>query len=233
MMRTVGLVPARGGSKEVPRKNVRLFAGKPLLAWTADAALAARSLDRVVLSTDDAEIAEIGRSCGLKVPFIRPAELAGDATPMIDVILHALDWADGTGGHFEALCLLQPTNPLRRAADIDGAVSLLESSAADTVFSTLEIPHEHHPDWAFVSDAHGDLRVATGAAEPVSRRQDLRPAVHREGSVYVVRTEVLRERRCLYGNRIRGYPIDPARSVNIDTPGDWARGEALIRALPS
>lgn len=227
-MRVLGLVPARGGSKGVLRKNARLLAGRPLLAWTAVAALQANSPDLVILSTDDTEIATLGREAGLEVPFLRPPELAGDTTPMIDVILHALDWSDTAGLAFDVLCLLQPTNPLRTAADIDGAITLLETAEADTVFTTLEIPAEHHPDWAFVPDEHGDLRVATGRVEPVTRRQDLAPAVHREGSVYVSRVDVIRKRGSIYGDRIRGYPIDPARSVNIDTPADWARAEVLL-----
>lgn len=230
-MRVLGLVPARGGSKGVPRKNARLIGGKSLLAWTAGAAQNAPALQRVILSTDDDEIAAIGAACGLEVPFRRPAELATDTTPMIDVVLHAMDWAEGTGDRFDALCLLQPTNPLRTAADIDGALELLERAGADTVVSTLEVPAEHHPDWVFLRDGEGLLRMANGATEPTSRRQDLRPAVHREGSLYVTRWSVIRSKGSLYGDRIVGYPIDPARSVNIDTPDDWARAERLMGGI--
>src|SRR6185312_12148312 len=115
----LGLVPARGGSKSIPRKNLAPLAGKPLLAWTADAALAARRLTRTVLSTDDVEIAELGRTLGLDVPFLRPAELAADATPMLPVMRHAADWFAARGGTVEAVVLLQPTSPLRTAAHID------------------------------------------------------------------------------------------------------------------
>lgn len=227
-MRVLGLVPARGGSKGVPRKNARLLAGRPLLAWTAEAALGATGLHRVVLSTDDDEIAAIGGACGLEVPFRRPSDLATDVTPMIDVVLHAMDWAEGAGERFDAVCLLQPTNPLRAAADIDGALELLERTSADTVVSTLDVPAEHHPDWVFFTDATGQLRLANGSTEPTSRRQDLPPAVHREGSLYVTRWSVIRARGSLYGDHIFGYPIDPARSVNIDTPADWDRAERLV-----
>lgn len=227
-MRVLGLIPARGGSKGVPRKNARALAGRPLLAWTAEAALTSTRLHRVILSTDDDEIADLGRAHGLEVPFARPPALAEDATPMIDVVLHALAWADTEGEQFDALCLLQPTNPLRTPADIDGAIGLLERSGADTVFTTLPIPTEHHPAWAFVADDEGHLRLAVGGTEPVGRRQDLPPAFHREGSVYVARTGLIRSRRSLYGDRIAGYPIAPERSVNIDTPDDWARAEELL-----
>ena len=229
-MRVLGLVPARGGSKGVPRKNARMIAGKPLLAWTAQGALEATRLDRVVLSTDDEEIASLGRACGLEVPFRRPAVLAQDATPMIDVVLHALAWAEVEGEDFDAICLLQPTSPMRTATDIDGTIDVLEQSGADTVFTTLAIPTEHHPDWAYVAGRTGNLHLATGGTEPVSRRQDLSPAYRREGSVYVARSAVLRSRGVLYGDRIRPYPIESERSVNIDTLADWDRAEQLLRA---
>lgn len=226
-VRVVGLVPARGGSKGVPRKNARPLAGRPLLAWTAAAALAARSLDRVVLSTEDDELADIGRRHGLDVPFRREAALAADDTPMIDVIVDALDRLADAGDRYDAVCLLQPTNPARTADDIDATVERFVASGADTAFTTLAIPAEHHPDWAYVVDPTGRLLTATDG-EPVARRQDLRPAVHREGSVYVSRTSVVRERRSLYGSVVVGHPIDPSRSVNIDTPADWERAERLL-----
>lgn len=234
--RVLGIVPARGGSKGVPRKNARLLGGRPLLVWTAMAALAAERLDRVVLSTDDDELAAIGQGAGLDVPFLRPADLAGDATPMIAVVRHALDalgalGPEPVGERFDAVCLLQPTSPFRTAADIDGAVARLDDPGVDTVVSTLPIPAEHHPDWAYVVDDDGGLVRATafgGGGDPPTRRQDLRPAVHREGSLYVARTRVIAERGSLYGDRVVGHSIDPARSVNIDTEADWARAEALL-----
>src|SRR5690242_9753178 len=118
-LRVLGLIPARGGSKGVSRKNIRPLGGKPLLQWTAEAALAAQRLSGVVLSTDDPEIAEVGRTCGLQVPFLRPAPLARDDTPMLPVVQHAVRWAESAEGeHVDAVCLLQPTAPFRRAEDI-------------------------------------------------------------------------------------------------------------------
>lgn len=230
-MRILGLVPARGGSKGVARKNARLIAGKPLLAWTADAARSATRLDGVILSTDDEELAEIGRECGLEVPFIRPAALATDTTPMIDVVLHSIDWADDDGRAFDALCLLQPTNPMRTAHDIDQAVELFERDDADTVFSVLAVPNDHHPDWVYLKSPDGSLRLSNGDREPVARRQDLPPAYHREGSIYLTRADVLRSRASLYGEKVRGFPIDADRSVNIDTPADWVRAETLLEMM--
>src|SRR5438132_6981355 len=126
MLTVLGLVPARGGSKGIPRKNIRLLGGRPLLQYTADAALAARRLSHVVLSTDDEEIAAVGRRCGLDVPFVRPRELAEDATPMLPVVQHALAWFDAHDRRFDAVCLLQPTNPLRLPSHIDRAIELLD-----------------------------------------------------------------------------------------------------------
>lgn len=228
-MRVLGLVPARGGSKGIPRKNVRDLGGRPLLAWTAEAALGARRLSRVVLSTDDPEIAEIGRRCALEVPFLRPAELALDETPTLPVVRHALLELEKTGGRFDAVCLLQPTSPLRRAADVDACVDLLQSTGADAVISVRPVPAEHNPHWVYLPGGEGFLRLATGEAEPIPRRQDLPPAFHRDGMVYVTRRDVVIEGNSLYGRRVAAYVAPGSyRSINLDTPEDWARAERLV-----
>jgi len=225
---TVGLIPARGGSKGVPRKNVRLLCGKPLLAYTAEAALAARRLDRVILSTDDEEIAGIGRQYGVEVPFLRPAELAGDDTPTLPVVQHTLSYLEERGEKYDAICLLQPTSPLRRSADIDACIDLLEERGADCVVTVLPVPPEHHPYWVYFQNESGWLQLTTGESEPVPRRQQLPPAFHREGSVYVTRRDVVMEMNSLYGVRVIGYPLYGKRSVNIDALSDWEEAENLI-----
>ncbi len=230
-MRILGLIPARGGSKGVPRKNIRLLAGRPLLAYTADAALAAQGLTRVVLSTDDEEIASVGRACGLDVPFMRPAELAEDHSPTLPVIQHAVAWLAARQEHYDAVCLLQPTNPLRRAADIDGCLELFTQHNADAVIAVLPVPSKYNPHWVYFAGADGLLRLSTGAPAPIPRRQDLPPACHREGSVYVTRCEVLMQHNSLYGTHLLGYPINPQHSVNIDNLEDWARAESLLLQL--
>ena len=230
-MRVLGLVPARGGSKGVPRKNVRSLAGLPLLAWTAEAALGARALARVVLTTDDAEVAAVGRACGLEVPFLRPAALAGDAAPTLPAVQHALAHLESEGDQFDAVCLLQPTSPFRRSEDVDACVALLATGGADTVLSVLPVPAEHNPHWVYLRAPDGALRLATGEAAPVPRRQALPPAYHRDGAVYVTRRDVVMEGNSLYGARVLGYEMPPERGVNIDTPDDWARAEALAERL--
>ena len=228
-MRVLGLIPARGGSKGIPRKNVRDLGGRPLLAWTAEAALAARRLSRVVLSTDDPEIAEVGRRFGLEVPFLRPAELARDETPTLPVVRHALVELEKAGGRFDAVCLLQPTSPFRRPEDIDGCIELLESAGLDAVVSVLPVPPEHNPHWVYFRGEDFLLRLATGEAEPIPRRQELPPAFHRDGAVYVTRRDVLVEGDSLYGRRLGGYVVE-MRSMNLDTPADWERAERLLEA---
>ncbi|MCO6509301.1 MAG: acylneuraminate cytidylyltransferase family protein [Aridibacter famidurans] len=227
-MKVLGLIPARGGSKGVPRKNIRLLNGKPLLAYTAASAFGSELLSRVVLSTEDEEIAEVGRSVGLDVPFLRPAELAEDTTPTLPVVRHALRQLEDLGERFEAVCLLQPTNPLRRAEDIDACIRLLESSGADSVVSVLRVPSEYNPSWVYRKSENGELFLSTGESEPPARRQDLPAAFHRDGTIYVTRTEVINTAGSLYGRSIVGYEMKAEFSVNIDTQSDWEQAEALV-----
>ena len=227
-MKVLGLITARGGSKGIPRKNIRLLNGKPLLAYTAEPALEAKSLTSVVLSTEDAEIAEIGRRCLLDVPFMRPVELAQDATPSLAVVRHALLTLAEMGEKYDAVCLLQPTNPLRRAADIDNCVELLAKSNADSVISVLPVPHEYNPQWVFWMNGENQMSLVTGEKEPTTRRQDLPPAFHRDGSVYVTRRTTILEQGSLYGEHVKGYEIEPEFSANIDTETDWLAVETRI-----
>ena len=228
MLSVLGLIPARGGSKGIPRKNVRPLGGKPLLQYTADAALASRRLTHVVLSTDDEEIARVGRACGLDVPFMRPAELADDSTPTLPVVHHALRWFASRGRIFDAVCLLQPTNPLRRADLIDRCIDQFDRSGADCVITVLPVPAEYNPHWVYLLAPDGSLRLATGEGAPIPRRQDLPPAFHREGSVYVSRSTTVLVSHTLFGDRVVGHVIDARESVNIDDPEDWARAEVML-----
>jgi CMP-N,N'-diacetyllegionaminic acid synthase len=228
-MRVLGLIPARGNSKGVPRKNLRLLAGKPLVQYSVEAALAARRVARVVLSTEDAEIAETARACGALVPFLRPAELAADDTPMLLVVEHALHELEATGDRFDAVCLLQPTSPFRRPEEIDQCIDLLEQTGADSVVTVRPVPPKYNPHWVYFADSTGVLRLSTGEAAPLPRRQALPPAFHRDGSVYVTRREVVLERHTLYGSRVVGFQLQPEPRVNIDTWDDWLRAEAIAR----
>jgi len=228
MMRVLGLIPARGGSRDIPRKNLRVLGGKPLLQHTVEAALAARGLSRVVLSTEDEEIVALGRQYGVDVPFLRPAELARDDTPTLPVVLHALTWLERVGDRFDAICLLQPTHPLRRPEHVDACIALLEQTDADAVMTVLRVPPAYNPHWVYFVDASGHLALSTGARQPIPRRQELPAAFHREGSVYVVRRDVVMTQQSMYGDRLVGYELDPAQSVNIDGWDDLERAKDLL-----
>lgn len=230
-MRVLGLIPARAGSKGVSRKNVRLLAGRPLVQYSIESALRARRLARVVVTTESSEIAQIARRCGAEVPFTRPEELARDESPMLPVVQHAVRTLEAAGDRFDAICLLQPTCPLRQPEEIDDCIDLLESSGADSVVSVLEVPARYHPQWVYLTLGDGSLAPATPAPLP-ARRQDLPPAVHRDGSIYVTRRAALLERGSLYGDRMVGNRMNPARSVNIDDEDDWALAERLLGGIP-
>lgn len=225
----LGVVLARGGSKGIPRKNVALLAGKPLLAYTAAAALQAKRLSRVILSTEDEEIAAIGRQLGLEVPSLRPRDLAQDDTLAIDVLLHVIREIESQGQRFDAIFTLQPTNPLRRPEDIDGAIDLFERTGADSVISFVAVGDNHPARMKFV-DPQG--RVADppfGELVEGQRRQDLPQLYLREGSVYLTRRDVLVNEHSFKGRDCRAWMVPADRACNIDEPIDWIIADALVR----
>jgi CMP-N,N'-diacetyllegionaminic acid synthase len=229
-VRTLAVIPARGGSKGIPKKNSRLLGGKPLLEYTVCSALASKRLNRVIVSTDDPEIAQIAVSCGANVPFLRPAELARDETPTLPVVQHAVRFLEEQGDIFEAICLLQPTNPFRTVGMIDGCLELLEKSCADSVVSVAPVPHSFHPSWVYFRDSEGMLRLSTGEVAPPPRRQLLPPAFHRDGSVYATKRDVLIDQSSLYGHRILGYIVEASTGLNLDTEEDWSLAESWARS---
>jgi CMP-N-acetylneuraminic acid synthetase len=224
----VGIVPARGGSKGIPRKNLARLAGRPLLAYTCEAARATRALDRVLLSTDDPEIADAGRALGLDVPFLRPATLSADDTPMVAVLRHAVDAL--TSAHAappDAIVLLQPTSPLRRAEHIDEAVAQWRASGADTVVSVVEVPHQFTPASLFRLEA-GRLRPAVDGPL-LTRRQDKPVLYARNGpAVVVVRTRILMDEGTLYGRDCRAFVMSPEDSIDVDGPWDLELAEFVL-----
>lgn len=228
-MRVLGLVPARGGSKGVPRKNIAQVDGQPLLKYTAEAALRSRRLSQVVLSTDDEGIAEVGRRCGLEVLFMRPPEFARDETPSLPVVHHALRRLEADGARFDAVCLLQPTHPLRRSTDIDGAIELLERTGADSVISFVDVG-ETHPARMKVIGADGRVSNPPFAEEVEGqRRQDLPKLYLRDGSIYVTRTSVLMREQSFQGRDCRAWIIPRERACNVDTPFDLVVAEQLLK----
>lgn len=228
-MRVLGVIPARGGSKGIPRKNIRLLGGKPLLAWTIEAAKASRRLTRVVLSTEDEEIAEVGRAWGVEVPFLRPRELAEDDTPTLPVLVHAVKHFGQMGEEYDAVMILQPTSPFRSVEDIEGSIELLERTGCDSVIAFVDVG-EHHP--ARMKAVDKDLRVTDPPfGEPVEGmpRQQLPKYYLRAGSIYLTRTHVLLEMKSIRGRDCRAWIVPPERALNIDTEFDLVVAEALLR----
>jgi CMP-N,N'-diacetyllegionaminic acid synthase len=227
-MTVLGVVPARGGSRAIPRKNLALLGGRPLLAWTAAAARASRRLDRVVLSTDDAEIAEAGRGLGLEVPFLRPPALAADETPMVDVLRHVVAALEGEGGRpIDVVVLLQPTSPFRRAEHVDAAVETLLRTGADTVVSVVEVPHQFSP--ASVMRLDGDRLTPYEGGPMILRRQDKPRVFARNGpAVLAIRRDVVVRKGALYGDDTRAYVMSAEDSIDIDGPDDLDRAAWLL-----
>ena len=227
-MDVLGVVPARGGSKGIPRKNLAVAAGRSLLAWTADAAHASNRLTRVIASTDDTEIAQAARILNLEVPFMRPTALAADDTPIVAVLEDLLSRLEDTEHYApDIVVLLQPTSPLRRADHIDRAVDLLCDSGADTVVSVVRVPHNFSPS-SVLQQIEGRV-VPWGDTPIVTRRQDKSTLYARNGpAVVAVRTPVLKKYKSLYGRDTRSLEMTRAESIDIDEPWDLELAAWLI-----
>jgi len=223
--RVLALVPARGGSKGIPDKNLRPLAGHSLIAHAAAAARASGVVDRIVLTTDSTRIADEGRRMGLEVPFTRPAELARDDSPMLPVVEHAIDMVERDGWTPDIIVLLQPTSPgMRRAAYLRAAVEALVQTNADSVVTVVELPRHYSPDYVMRVD-EGRLVPFLPQGAGVTRRQDARPAFVRDGTAYVFWTRTVRNTHSIYGNDCRPLVVPAADSITIDTPEDWASAE--------
>lgn len=228
-MKILGIIPARGGSKGVPGKNIKPLNGKPLLAYTAEVAQASSLLDTVILSSDDNQIIETAKRIGLEVPFTRPAEFARDDTPTIAVIKHALDWYEQQNQHFDAVCLLQVTSPFRTLDFLNEAILKFSESGCDSLVSVQKVPHEYNPHWTFEVNSNGELKIATGEQNIITRRQELPVAYHRDGLIYLTKTEIIQNEYSLYGQKIAFIESPKEFYVNIDTMADWERAEAIAK----
>lgn len=227
--RPLYIIPARGGSKSIPHKNIKPLAGRPLIAYSIDVA---RELcpeqDRIILSTDDPTIADTARSLGLKVDYMRPADLATDSSGSREVMLDAMDWADARGIVYDCIVLLQPTSPLRTADDVRAALELY-TSQLDMVVSVE--PAACNPYYnCFETDADGFLHISKGDGL-LTRRQDAPPAWTYNGAVYVINPQSLRAMPMgSFGRRVPS-PMPAERSIDLDTPRDWAVAEAIMSTL--
>jgi CMP-N,N'-diacetyllegionaminic acid synthase len=211
----LAIIPARGGSKGVPRKNIRQVGGKPLIAWTIHEAKHSKYIDRLILSSEDSEIIEVAQSLGCEAPFVRPAELARDDTPGIDPVIHAIDYFP----KYDIVVLLQPTSPLRNTADIDGCIKYFASKHANVCVSVTA--SKENPYWMYKFGNLGTLQAVTHPdTMPARRRQDL-PAIYLlNGAVYVANCSWLREQKNFLSEETLGYVMPRERSLDIDTEED-------------
>jgi N-acylneuraminate cytidylyltransferase len=219
----LALIPARAKSKGIPSKNIRDLAGKPLVAWTIEAARASRHALRIVCSTDSEEIAQVARDYGAETPFLRPDSIATDATPTLDVAIHALDEL----GAYTSVLLLQPTCPLRTTEDIDAAIDLFVDKETDAVVSVVEAAT--HPYLTFKIGQGSRMEPYCDTKGLSLRRQDLPPAYVLNGAIYLNRTRSLRRDRTFFPTDCLPYVMKQECSVDIDRWEDWEAAERILR----
>jgi len=230
MSETIGLITARGGSKSIPQKNIKMLAGKPLIAWTIEVALQCKYLSRIIVSTDDEKIAEVARQWGAEVPFIRPAELARDDSSSISAVLHAIHWLEEKEGFCpEYIMQLQPTSPFRTAEDISRAIELAKDRHAVAVVSVCEA--ERHPYLCKRILDDGTLADFMKTDINYLRRQDFPPAYALNGAIYLnQRGALLRDQTDLPEGTV-AYVMPQERSIDIDTPWDWHLAELILKDI--
>jgi CMP-N-acetylneuraminic acid synthetase len=223
----LAIIPARGGSKGLPRKNIKPLLGKPLIAWTVEQAKNSKYIDKVVVSTDDEEIAEISKKYGAEVPFLRPKELARDDSPTIDAIIHAINWFEERGEFFDILILLQPTSPLRTTEDIDNAIELfLNNKDALSLISVKE--NEHPPFWSLEIE-NKFLKPLFGEEYFKKRRQELPKSYMPNGAIFISYVDILKKYKTFYTPKTIAYIMPPERSIDIDNEFDFLLAEFILK----
>ncbi|MFM8322671.1 MAG: cytidylyltransferase domain-containing protein [Chloroflexota bacterium] len=233
MSEVLALIPARGGSKSIPRKNIRSFAGHPLIAYSIAAGLAAETVTRVIVSTDDEEIAAVSRRYGAETPFLRPADFSADLTPDLPVFQHALGWLSEHEGYCpEIVVQLRPTSPLRRTRHIDEAVyALLERPDADAIRTVCAPFQNPFKMWRIQPDGLMTPLIQTGFKEPYNMpRQQLPDVYWQTGYVDVAWADTILEKESMTGEHILPLVIDPSEWIDIDSPDDWRRAERLLQS---
>jgi CMP-N,N'-diacetyllegionaminic acid synthase len=219
-MKILGIIPARGGSKGVPDKNIKPLAGKPLIAYTIHAANQSK-LDRVIVSTDSNKIAEVAQQYEVDVPFLRPAELGTDNAKAIPVIQHALQFLSKKGEEYDAVMMLQPTTPFRRTEDINEAIDILKRTGADSVISVVNVEGHHPARMKYLGDDGRLIDPPFCEAYENQPRQELEPMYLRNGAIYLTRKEILLQ-NSFKGKDCRAQIMAQEYSVNIDTEFDFA-----------
>lgn len=224
--RVLAIIPARGGSKRLPGKNIMSFCGKPLIARTISQAMRSRYVDSVVVSTDDPKIARVAVKYGAEVPFVRPAKLSTDRATSVGVLLHCVKWMERKGRQFDIIALLQATSPLRTEADIDGAIRLLSLKRATCIVSVCRA--EHNPLWTLRLGRSGSVKnfLKTKAAAGSAGRG----AIYRlNGAVYAITCKELKGSKDFYRNRTYAYVMPAARSIDIDVKEDFMIAETIAK----
>lgn len=219
----LAIIPARGGSKGIPRKNIHLLGGLPLIAHTIQEAKKSRYIDRLILSSEDYEIIDVARKFGCEIPFIRPAELAEDSTPGIEPVLHALG---ALQEQYDYVVLLQPTSPLRIAGDIDGCLELCIAENAPACVSVTEA--DQHPFWMYRINKDNRMMPYFKPEDVPARRQDLPPVYILNGAIYVAKVDQLYETRSFIGPSTIAYTMPKTRSIDIDEKLDLIICEAVM-----
>ena len=229
-MKVIAIIPARGGSKGIPKKNIKLLANKPLIAWTIEVALNCSLLERIIVSTDDSEIAEIAIQYGAEIPFLRPLEFAQDDTPDLPVYLHTINYLqEQESYHSDIVVWLRPTCPLRTNQDIEKAVQLLRMDTNTTSVRSVCLA-EHHPYWMKKLEYDNLIPFLPNIDETRYYRRQLLPSVYRlNGAVDVTRCQTVLETKKLYSGEMKGYIMPVERSVDIDTELDLALAELLLQ----
>jgi len=224
----LAIIPARGGSKGMPGKNIKELCGKPLIAWSIEVAETCSDIDRVVVSTDDDQIVDVVKKYGAEAPFKRPAELANDTASTINVIFHTIDWLrEHQDFRPEYILLLQPTSPLRTVEDIEGTIQTLKDKDARAVVSVCET--DHHPWLSNILSEDGNMKNFLRPDILNKRRQDLPKYYRLNGAIYLVATKYLRERNGFFGPNTFAYEMPKERSVDIDSDLDFKLVSLLLQ----
>jgi len=223
----LAIIPARGGSKGIPKKNVKMLCGKPLIAYTIEAAKSSRNVERIILSTDDPQIAEVAGACDVDIPFMRPKELAQDHSLAIDNYIYTIERLSREYGQkYEEFVILLPTSPLRLAEDIDNAIDLFRSKKADSVISCNEM--QCPPVWAMKINSEGLLKTYFDKPIENKNRQEIEEAYRPNGSVFVLTYSLLKNKNTYFSDKTYAYVMPRERSVDIDTEFDFKYAEFLM-----
>lgn len=221
----LAVIPARGGSKGVPRKNIRDLAGKPLIAWTIEEARKSKYITRVILSSEDEEIIKVAKNYGCEVPFVRPQELAADDTPGINPVLHAIEQCPG----YDYVVLLQPTSPLRTVKDIDGAIEHLLVNRAK--FSVSVVEPSQNPYWMYELNKNEMIKPLLEGKNNAIRRQELPKVFSLNGAIYIANVNLLKATKSFLTDETIGFQMSPKHSQDIDTELDFSICELIKKHL--